>query len=138
MSRQLTPAALLNTKVSHTLRTAFVLFACAIGAMAQNSPDNQTASPPSASAPPSPAASIQSDAKKPPETPAPATQAVVVTDPRQAQIIADSQKLLKLSQELKAEVAKSNKDTLSVTVIKKAEEVEKLAKTLKDEMNKSR
>ena len=61
----------------------------------------------------------------------------MVTDPHQAQIIADTQKLLKLSQELKAEVAKSNKDTLSLTVIKKAEEVEKLAKTLKDELNKS-
>ena len=60
-----------------------------------------------------------------------------VTDPHQAQIIADTQKLLKLSQELKAEVAKSNKDTLSLTVIKKAEEVEKLAKTLKEELSKS-
>lgn len=65
----------------------------------------------------------------------PATAAVA--DPRQAQIVADTQKLVKLSQELKAEVAKSNKDTLSLTVIKKAEEVEKLAKTLKEELNKA-
>ena len=74
--------------------------------------------------------------KKTPEAATPPAQPAV-TDPHQAQIIADTQKLLKLSQELKAEVAKSNKDTLSLTVIKKAEEVEKLAKTLKDELNKS-
>jgi hypothetical protein len=39
-----------------------------------------------------------------------------------------------LSQELKAEVAKSNKDTLSLAVVKKAAEVEKLAKSLKERM----
>jgi hypothetical protein len=37
-----------------------------------------------------------------------------------------------LTQELKAEVAKSNKDTLSVTVIKKAQEIERLAKSIKE------
>jgi hypothetical protein len=86
--------------------------------------------------PPAAAAPAQTDTKKTPETATPPAQPAV-TDPHQAQIIADTQKLLKLSQELKAEVAKSNKDTLSLTVIKKAEEVEKLAKTLKDELNKS-
>jgi hypothetical protein len=58
-------------------------------------------------------------------------------DPRQAQLMADTQKLLKLSQELKAEVAKTNKDTLSIAVIKKAEEVEKLAKSIKEEIGKN-
>lgn len=53
---------------------------------------------------------------------------------RQAQLLADTQKLYQLTQELKAEVAKSNKDTLSIAVIKKAEEVEKLAKSLKEKM----
>ena len=100
-------------------------------AFAQQSPSNQSNTPP-----PPAAASPKTDAKKAPETATSATTPVV-TDPHQAQIIADTQKLLKLSQELKAEVAKSNKDTLSLTVIKKAEEVEKLAKTLKDELNKS-
>jgi len=99
-------------------------------AFAQNAPQTQAnASPPAASA-------ATTDAKKGSESPA--ATAVMVTDPRQAQIIADSQKLLKLSQELKAEVAKSNKDTLSIAVIKKAEEVEKLAKTLKEEMSKAK
>ncbi len=53
---------------------------------------------------------------------------------RQAQILADTNKLYELAQELKAEVAKSNKDTLSLAVIKKAAEVEKLAKSLKERM----
>ncbi|MBB5345973.1 hypothetical protein [Tunturibacter empetritectus] len=51
-----------------------------------------------------------------------------------AQLMADTQKLYQLTQELKAEVAKSNKDTLSIAVIKKAEEVERLAKSLKEKM----
>jgi len=59
-------------------------------------------------------------------------------DPAQAQLLADSEKLVKLSQELKTEVGKSTKDTLSVTVIKKAEEVEALAKSLRERMNKVR
>jgi cytoskeletal protein RodZ len=53
---------------------------------------------------------------------------------RQAQLMADTQRLYQLTQELKAEVAKSNKDTLSLSVIKKADEVEKLARSVKDRM----
>jgi len=53
---------------------------------------------------------------------------------RKAQIQADTERLYKLTQELKEEVAKSNKDTLSVPVIKKADEIEKLAKSLKERM----
>jgi hypothetical protein len=99
---------------------------------AQQGSDGQPAAKPSAPLAPS----AQADAKKAPDTtPSPAPPAV--TDPHQAQINADTQKLVKLSEELKAEVAKSNKDTLSLTVIKKAEEVEKMAKTLKDELNKT-
>ncbi len=56
---------------------------------------------------------------------------------RQAQLLADTQRLYQLTQELKDEVAKSNKDTLSITVVKKAEEVEKLAKSLKERMRAS-
>jgi cytoskeletal protein RodZ len=55
---------------------------------------------------------------------------------RQAQFVADSQKLYQLAQELKAEVAKSNKNMLSIAVTKKAEEIEKLAKSLKERMRK--
>jgi hypothetical protein len=69
-------------------------------------------------------------AQKQPEPSKPMTPA----EARQAQLLAETQKLYQLTQELKAEVAKSNKDTLSIAVIKKAEEVEKLAKSLKEKM----
>jgi sRNA-binding protein len=68
-----------------------------------------------------------------PEPPKPTTP-LTPDELRQAQILADTNKLYELAQELKAEVAKSNKDTLSLAVIKKAAEVEKLAKSLKDRM----
>jgi uncharacterized protein involved in type VI secretion and phage assembly len=48
------------------------------------------------------------------------------------QIAADSARLVKLATELKTEVDKSNKDTLSVSVIRKAEEIEKLAHSVKE------
>jgi hypothetical protein len=62
------------------------------------------------------------------------SKSMTPVEPRQAQLLADTLKLYQLTQELKAEVAKSNKDTLSIAVIKKAEEVEKLAKSLKERM----
>ena len=55
-------------------------------------------------------------------------------DARQAQIVADTNRLLQLAQELQAEVAKSSKNTLSLAVVKKAAEVERLAKSLKERM----
>jgi hypothetical protein len=67
---------------------------------------------------------------------APANQALSPEQARQAQYVADSEKLYQLAQELKAEVAKTNKNTLSITVTKKAEEIEKLAKSMKDRMRK--
>ncbi len=67
----------------------------------------------------------QSETKKVPLTP---------EEARRAQLVADTNKLYQLAQELQAEVAKTNKDTLSLAVIKKAAEVEKLAKSLKERM----
>ncbi len=55
---------------------------------------------------------------------------------RQAEIEEDTKKLFRLSAELRAEVAKTYKETLSLTVLKKAEEIEKLAKSLKARMNR--
>lgn len=50
---------------------------------------------------------------------------------RQARIEADTKKLYQLSAELRAEVAKTYKESLSLTVLRKAQEVETLAKSLK-------
>lgn len=53
---------------------------------------------------------------------------------RQAAIKNDTDKLLKLATELKADVDKSNENLLSMNVVKKAEEIEKLAHSVKDKM----
>jgi hypothetical protein len=56
---------------------------------------------------------------------------------RKKQIAEDSAKLLKLATELKTEVDKTTKDTLSLTVIRKADEIEKLAHGVKEKMKLS-
>jgi hypothetical protein len=53
-----------------------------------------------------------------------------------AQIDADTERLVQLAEELQAELAKSGKDTLSLQVVKKASEVEKLAKSLKERLKR--
>jgi hypothetical protein len=56
---------------------------------------------------------------------------------RKRQITDDSARLLKLASDLKAEVDKTSKDTLSLGVIRKAEEIEKLAHNVREEMKET-
>jgi hypothetical protein len=76
------------------------------------------------------------DKQKPPSATSPEATATKSnpSDARKAQILEDTNRLYRMAEELKAEVAKSNKDILSVAVVKKADEIEKLAKSLKDRM----
>lgn len=53
---------------------------------------------------------------------------------RQKQLVEDTNKLLVLATQLKQDVDKTNKDVLSVDVIKKADEIEKLAHSVKERM----
>jgi hypothetical protein len=53
---------------------------------------------------------------------------------RQAALKKDTDKLLKLAVELKESVDKSNENVLSLDVMKKADEIEKLAHSVKDKM----
>jgi hypothetical protein len=53
---------------------------------------------------------------------------------RKKQISDDSTRLLKLATELKTEVDKTTKDTLSLNVIRKADEIERLAHNVKEKM----
>ena len=53
---------------------------------------------------------------------------------RKKQISEDSAKLLKLATDLKAEVDKTTKDTLSLNVVRKADEIERLAHSVKEKM----
>jgi hypothetical protein len=53
---------------------------------------------------------------------------------RQAQLRRDTERLYQLSTQLKQYVDKSGENTLSLDVIKKAEEIEKLAHSVKEKM----
>ncbi len=55
-------------------------------------------------------------------------------DERQKRLISDSDKLLALATQLHEEVAKTDKNILSVDVIRRADEIERLAHTVKERM----
>ena len=98
----------------------------------------QTAGTPSQAPPQNDATSAAAPAPQKPDTAAKTDDAaqkpVSPEEARQAQLVADTNKLYQLAQELQTEVAKSTKNTLSLAVVKKAAEVEKLAKSLKERM----
>jgi hypothetical protein len=80
-----------------------------------------------------------SDQPKPdqPEANQPAAKQVVATPhgtPEEQQLQKETTRLLQLVQELKAEVAKAGSNTLSLTAVRKADEVLKLSKDLKERM----
>lgn len=56
---------------------------------------------------------------------------------RQQDIREETDKLFQLATELKAAVDKTNENLLSIDVVRKAEEVEKLAKKVKEKMKES-
>jgi hypothetical protein len=53
---------------------------------------------------------------------------------RQKQLVEDTDKLLELATQLKADVDKTDKNVLSIDVIKRAEQIEKLARAVKERM----
>ncbi len=53
---------------------------------------------------------------------------------RQKRLVADADKLLSLATDLKVQVDKTDKNMLSVDVVKRAEEIEKLAHSVKERM----
>jgi hypothetical protein len=61
-------------------------------------------------------------------------QAKTQSTERQKKLVADTEKLLALATELKTDVDKTNKNILSLDVIKKADEIEKLAHSVKERM----
>ena len=56
---------------------------------------------------------------------------------RKQQIASDSVKLLQMAVELKAEMDKSSKDTLSLNIVRKADAITRLAHDLKEEMKQN-
>jgi hypothetical protein len=55
-------------------------------------------------------------------------------DERQKRLVADTDKLLELATQLHTDVAKTDKNMLSIDVIKRADEIEKLAHAVKERM----
>jgi hypothetical protein len=53
---------------------------------------------------------------------------------RQEELKRDTEKLLQLANELKAYVDKTNENVMSVQVVKKTEEIEKLARSVREKM----
>jgi hypothetical protein len=69
-----------------------------------------------------------------PEKPAEPVSPASSASERQKKLAADTDKLLALATDLKKQVDKTNKDILSVEVVKKADEIEKLARSMKNDM----
>lgn len=63
-----------------------------------------------------------------------AQRARLQTSERRKRMVADTDRLLLLATELKAEVDKTTKDEMSVTVIRKAADIERLAHDVKERM----
>ena len=55
-------------------------------------------------------------------------------DERQKRLVADTDKLLKLATQLHDDVGKTDRNVLSLDVIKRADEIEKLAHAVKERM----
>jgi hypothetical protein len=108
---------------------AVLLVALATAGVAQQ-PAQTAAAQPVAAAQPAAAAPGNTAPAADSQTAAPQTD-------KQKQLADDTAKLLQLANELKAELDKSSKDTLSLSVMKKAEQVEKLAHKVRDEMKAS-
>ncbi|HUY82272.1 MAG TPA: hypothetical protein VMU92_11165 [Acidobacteriaceae bacterium] len=62
--------------------------------------------------------------------------AIARNNERQKAIISQSAQLLALAKKLNADASRSNANQLSVTVVKEAAEIEKLAKSIKDKMRR--
>ena len=116
-------------QTSFKLRLSLITFAISLLVLAAHLPaqpvqspqQSGTATPPPLTAPADPSTESQSfsDRKLSPHE----------------QVQADTKKLYQLAFELRTEVGKTYKQSLSLDVLRKAQELEKLAKTLKSEMD---
>jgi hypothetical protein len=87
---------------------------------------------------PAPAASLQIETRQDPaQKEMQERMAREANKKRQQDIREETDKLFQLATELKAAVDKTNENLLSLDVVRKAEEVEKLAKKVKEKMKES-
>ncbi len=64
-------------------------------------------------------------------------QVIAANAQRQVEIRRDTEKMLLLTQQLRESFLKSSQNTVSVEAIKQAQEIEKLAKSVKSKMKQS-
>ncbi len=118
------------------LKTILPILAAGIACWSMISPRQLSAQmPPSLSGPP-----LDASGHRPGEEPDAAQKEMLAkletrrNEARQQEIVRDTAKLLALATELKSDVDKTSKNVLSIDVIKKADEIDKLAKTIKERM----
>jgi hypothetical protein len=114
---------------------AGVVFAAALACLAQDGHPaaevaGQTNVTPQAPPKPSNDPKTQAGSSKDPKI----QQVSKAESDRKRQIADESTQLLAMAVALKAEVDKTTKDTLSLNVIRKADEIERMAKTVKEKM----
>jgi hypothetical protein len=128
----------MTTSLSHVLRRPALLVLLLLGALfltlgqSQQNQQTQSIHDPVLTNPPDKNAQMQMQVDKSKKA---SFEAANVE--RKRQIADDTSKLLELATELKAEVDKTSKDTLSLNVIRKAESIEKLAHGVKEKMKLS-
>ena len=118
------------------LTFAALLLAAGLVCVAQ---DSHPAATPESKAPTAAPAS-PADSKSQPAAPAKMSKeqkAAAAESERKKQIAEQSTELLNMALALKAEVDKTTKDTLSINVIRKADEIERLARNVKEKMKQS-
>jgi hypothetical protein len=108
--------------------TAFAAKACLASLIASSAALAQQASTTQTSQSDHSAAAAK---QQPPAETAQTPESPVREDERENQIVAESARLLKLARELKAEADKTTIDTLSLSIIRKADAVGKLARDVK-------
>lgn len=119
---------------------ALFAFLAPVAAHTQNSGTMQT---PLTSPPPRPTSILLPEANRPPDANAQMEMRdqqnkkqnfAAANLERKKQIADDSTRLLKMAADLKVEVDKTSKDTLSLDVIRRADEIERLAHDVKEKM----
>lgn len=116
---------------TRSLLTPFALFLAVVSAASANA-QAQPAGPPVAT--PGPPSAFGDSSTDKPDSVMAAKMLRERNEARQKQIVDETNQLLDLAKQLKDAVDKTSKDQLSLDVLRKAEEIEKLAREVKAKM----
>jgi hypothetical protein len=118
----------------------FLFAATAFAAGAQDAPPaakpdaaKQASTTPPSATQPAGTSTNAADAQANAQDPQSKAQADAAVDARKRQFAEDAAQLLKLANDLKEAINKTDKDTLSLAVIRKADEIEKLAHSVQNQ-----